>query len=751
MRRVSSILSTRKLWQLTIVFVTAALLVATGSANRVTANASTASRFPTFDMMMQKAKSAPIRLLVTLNIPFQSEGQLGRNATTSQRNAIQTASSNLIADLAKSGGNYQLIAAYKTVPVVALEADSTALIHLANSADVKHIQEDIPVPPTDLSSNNVIGLPAAFTAGWEGTGWAVAILDTGVQTSHPFFTGRTVSELCFSTTDAGQGSQTLCPNGQSTNNGQPAQTGTGAAADCTNAAGCGHGTHVAGTALGKNYVGGPGYDGVARNGNVIAVQVFSLFTGGSCGGGGSPCVLSYSSDQLAALEYIYNTLRPQMSIASINMSLGGGQFFATCDNNSLKPIIDNLRSEKIATVIAAGNSGFTSSLGAPACISSAISIGATQDDDAVATFSNRANFMTMYAPGVDIDSSEPGSTFGNKSGTSMAAPHVAGAWAVMRHKYPTWTVDQVLNQILTTGVSITDSGFTKPRLKLDAAVGGGLPTPTPTNTPPPNRPDTIGVYLPNGTWYLRNSNSTGGADITASFGGDANDLPVVGDWNGDGMDTIGVYRNSTGFFILSNSNTAPAVNYEVLLGNPGDTPFAGRWRPDLMTGDGIGVFRPSNGILYQKRQLTSGFSDYFAVFGNPGDTGFAGDWNNDMKDSIGVYRPGNTTWYGTNNSEPSGITFGDFGFVWDIGIDGIPFVGDWDGDAVSTVGYLRTTDGTFVLHATLATAGADNSFAFGPAGARPVAGKWTLPSRPPMNRVVIPIQAPVNSETGGLD
>jgi hypothetical protein len=259
-----------------------------------------------------------------------------------------------------------------------------------------------------------------------------------------------------------------------------------------------------------------------------------------------------------------------------------------------------------------------------------------------------------------------------------------------------------------------------------------LPTPTPTGTPLPPRPDTIGVYK-NGVFSLRNSNSTGGADITAAFGGDPSDLPVVGDWNGNGVDTIGVYRSSTGFFYLSDSNTAPTLTYNVLFGNPGDSPFAGRWTPD-MTGDGIGVYRNSNGILYQKKTLTNGFDDFFAVFGNPGDQGVAGDWNADGFDSIGIYRPSLGRWFLSNNSTPGGITFSDLDFDWTIGTNSA-VVGDWDGDNDTTVGY-HTNTGVFVLHPNNATAGTDTTFAFGPAGGKPIAGKWSAPNRPPMSVVI---------------
>jgi hypothetical protein len=246
-----------------------------------------------------------------------------------------------------------------------------------------------------------------------------------------------------------------------------------------------------------------------------------------------------------------------------------------------------------------------------------------------------------------------------------------------------------------------------------------------------------------GTFYLRNSNTTGAADITVAFGGAASDIPVVGDWNGDGIDTIGVYRSNTGFFFLSDSNTAPAVNYTVLFGNPGDRPFAGRW-DNTMTGSGIGVYRDSNGILYQKKTLTTGFDDFFAIFGNPGDQPVAGDWEGNGFDSIGVYRSSNQTWYLSNNSTPSGIVFSDIDFVWDAGFQEV-IVGDWDANATSTVGYLNGQTGVFFLKDTAL-------FAFGPTNSKPIAGKWIAPSRPPVaGGVINPITGGYTNEGGSGD
>src|SRR5690606_3519215 len=96
------------------------------------------------------------------------------------------------------------------------------------------------------------------------------------------------------------------------------EVGLGSAPDCSEASGCGHGTHVAGIATGHD----DNYSGVARDSGVIPIQVFSRFESeSSCGTGRAPCVMSYSSDQMLALEFVFEK-RHELNIASANLSLG---------------------------------------------------------------------------------------------------------------------------------------------------------------------------------------------------------------------------------------------------------------------------------------------------------------------------------------------------------------------------------------------------------------------------------------------
>jgi hypothetical protein len=285
------------------------------------------------------------------------------------------------------------------------------------------------------------------------------------------------------------------------------------------------------------------------------------------------------------------------------------------------------------------------------------------------------------------------------------------------------------------------------------------PTSTPTQTPRPLAKDTIGIYRPsNNTFYLRNSNTFGFADIVVQYGF-ANTYPVVGDWNNDGVDTIGVYERTTGVFYLRNSNSVGLTEITLVLGNPGDQPIAGHWAA-TMSGDGVGVFRPSNGILFLKKTLVTGFADYFAIMGNPSDIGIAGDWDGNGLDSPGVYRPSESRFYLSNNSAPSGITYGDLALVLGnpcpVGTNpynscDLPVVGDWVGQGHSGVGVFRATNGQIYFRNSLTTGFSDNNFVYGNAGDIPIAGRWVAGPNPPLADVIqvgkptLYVTPPVNS------
>jgi hypothetical protein len=253
-------------------------------------------------------------------------------------------------------------------------------------------------------------------------------------------------------------------------------------------------------------------------------------------------------------------------------------------------------------------------------------------------------------------------------------------------------------------------------------------TPTATSTVIALRPDTIGIFRSSAaTFYLRNSNTTGFADSTVTFGA-STDFPITGDWNGDGIDTVGVYRRSTGQFFLTDSTTNPAtLHYSFVLGSPNDQPIVGDWDGDGK--DGVGVFRPSNGLIYLKNGLTTGFADFQMVLGSPGDVGIAGDWNGDGKDSPGVYRPNNQVFY-LSNSVCNCSVFADAQLGLGIAGD-TPFVGDWDGNGTSGVGVYRQSNGLTYIKNALTTGFADAEFVFGSASDYPLAGYWVRIIPPP--------------------
>ena len=338
---------------------------------------------------------------------------------------------------------------YRHIPFAALEAGPQALLELIETYGIDRIELDERHRPTLTESVPLIYASQETQNGFDGTGYTVAIIDTGVDTSHPIFQNRITDEACFSR-------QGDCPGGEER------EYGPGTGIPCTFR--CGHGTLVAGIALGMDEEGT--HHGIARNAGLISIQVFSDDSG-------EPA--AWTSDILAGLEHIYD-LSFFHEIAAVSMSLGGETYSSQsiCDqtNSSRKAMIDQLRSIGIPTIVSSGNDGDEAGISSPACISSAISVGSTRKNDNVTSYSNAADFLTLLAPGHRIRTRTATGGFATVSGTSMATPHVSGAIAIIREAAPESSLEEVLFALQFTGVPVTDSrnDLTFPRIDVDEAI-----------------------------------------------------------------------------------------------------------------------------------------------------------------------------------------------------------------------------------------------------------------------------------------
>ncbi len=410
------------------------------------------------------SRGETVRVIVQLRVPVVPEGLISSMAATSQRTRIADVRERVLGKLkTKPKFKAEKVRKFKTVPAFAAEVDRDALTALSEDADVASISEDFLLPPSLSGSIPVIDADLAWGTGVQGSGMAVAVLDTGANKSHPMLSGKVVSEACYGTTSGSASS--LCPGGASSS------TASGSGSDCsTSISGCGHGTHVAAIAAGDD----GSLFGVARSADIIAVKIFSQVSSqSSCGSSPAPCALAYTSDIIEGLERVY-ALKDSYDIASVNMSLGGGYYTSSCDgaSPSLKQAIDNLASAGIATLVASGNNGYTNGISFPACISSAISVGATTKADAVAGYSNSASLLDLLAPGSSINAASSSGGYTIKSGTSMATPHVAGAWALVKEANPAATVSDILTSFKNSGANILDSrnGITKARINVADAI-----------------------------------------------------------------------------------------------------------------------------------------------------------------------------------------------------------------------------------------------------------------------------------------
>jgi Right handed beta helix region len=231
------------------------------------------------------------------------------------------------------------------------------------------------------------------------------------------------------------------------------------------------------------------------------------------------------------------------------------------------------------------------------------------------------------------------------------------------------------------------------------------------------------VDTASGEWYLRDP--ANGA-TTRFFYGNPGDVPMVGDWDGDGDETPGLYRQSDGFVYLRNSNSQGVADIRFFFGNPGDIPLAGDFDGDGR--DTVSIYRPSEGRVFIINALGAndgglGAADFSYFFGNPGDKPYVGDFDQDGIDEVGLHRE-STGFVYFRLTHTEGIADRQFIF----GDPGDKMVAaEWAGRGAhgpETVGLFRSSNCTSHLRYTNTQGVADETLIYGVPSGLPVAGEF---------------------------
>ncbi|MBD0330328.1 MAG: S8 family serine peptidase, partial [Thermoleophilia bacterium] len=360
-------------------------------------------------------------------------------------------------------GSFRVTARWTVTPGFAGTVTAAGLRRLGAAPDVLRVDVDRRVRARLAESVALIRADQVQGTGVTGAGVTVAVLDTGVDRTHPDLAGDIVGEQCFAHLPDDVGG---CPDGSA------AQSGPGSAADDQ-----GHGTAMAGIVTSD---GVRSARGVAPAAKIVAVKVLAADGEGT------------TADLVSGLDWLV-TNRPDVKV--VNMSIGGGERYASvCDEASASTIMQAsvlraLRSRGVTVFIASGNDGSATAVGEPACIDGVVSVGAVYDAnvggvnfdncadsltaaDTIMCISNGGARLDLLAPGGATAAPALGGSIGTGYGTSNAAPHAAGVAALMLQVRPDLAPDQLVGTLKATGVSVLDqrTGRRFPRVDAAAAV-----------------------------------------------------------------------------------------------------------------------------------------------------------------------------------------------------------------------------------------------------------------------------------------
>lgn len=323
------------------------------------------------------------------------------------------------------------------------------------------------VSATDAAG--IVGAAALRQAGNTGAGTAVAVLDDGIDASHPYFRRgdgtAIVAQGCFVTYLAEYPPQLPCAGNQSVVIG-PDAANVGSDPAFT------HGTHVAGIIAGDptGVPAAQGTWGMAPGTGLVVGRVF--------GSGGA-----FTSDIVAGLDWVASIAR-QHNVVAVNLSLGlflGSRVDCTpLADADYAPVVRRLTAAGVAVIAASGNDGSAMAQGMPACATNVVSVGATNADKSIADYSNIAPATDVVAPGTNLWSSTSGGGFAAFSGTSMATPVVAGSYALAHAARADLGNDSWLSLFKDSAIYVDDIVVQDlPLIQVDntARIGSGISLP----------------------------------------------------------------------------------------------------------------------------------------------------------------------------------------------------------------------------------------------------------------------------------
>jgi subtilisin family serine protease len=415
-----------------------------------------------------------------------------------------------------------------------------ALADVRSDPDVAYVEADQVMSATTTQTGAPWGLDridqaslplnGTYTYTPTGTGVKAYIIDTGMRLTHTQFAGRATSGF-----DAVDG---------------------GSADDCN-----GHGTHVSGT------VGGSAY-GVAKAVLLVGVRVLN------CSGQGTTAQVVGGVNWVAA-----NAIKPAVA----NMSLGGGV------NSSIDTAVNGAISAGVTFAVAAGNNGANACNYSPARVAAAITVGATQSNDARASYSNYGSCLDLFGPGSSIKSDWYTSDTATNtiSGTSMATPHVTGAAAQVLAANPSYTPQQVRDALVnnaTTGV-VSNPGSGSPNRLL--FVGTGSPPP-PSCDPVTNGTD---LSIPDAGSPVYSNITISGCSGMASSSSTV-EVHIVHTYRGDLVIDL-VAPDGSSYRLKNSSGSDSADNVDAVYGvNLSSEVANGTWRLKVQD-----VYRQDTGYL----------------------------------------------------------------------------------------------------------------------------------------------------------